>query len=233
MFMSGQERAGAADWLPRGASVDALRVAARGCQGCELHLAAPGSLSAPTQTVFSKGNPAARVVFVGEQPGDMEDRAGVPFVGPAGQLFDRAMAEAGINPKQCYVTNSVKHFRFVQDRPGGRRLHKTPDAAHIEACKPWLRAELAIVDPEVVVALGATAGRALLGPDFRVTRDRGRVMLWPPNGDGGVRSDPSRRRAVSLVATSHPSAVLRADNQETAFKELVADLLLVTRLLGQ
>jgi uracil-DNA glycosylase family protein len=232
MSMTGQERPGATAWVPRGASVDALRMAAKGCQGCELHLAAPGSLSAPTQTVFSKGNPAARVVFVGEQPGDMEDRAGVPFVGPAGQLFDRAMAEAGIDPKQCYVTNSVKHFRFLQDRPGGRRIHKTPETVHIEACKPWLRAELAIVDPEVIVALGATAGKALVGPEFRVTRDRGRVMLWPPSADGGVGSEPSRRRAVSLVATSHPSAVLRADNQDVAYKELVADLRLVARLLG-
>lgn len=232
MSMTGQNRPGPAAWLPRGASVDALRATARGCQGCELHLPAEGSLSGPTQTVFSKGNPAARVVFVGEQPGDMEDRAGVPFVGPAGQLFDRAMAEAGIDPKQCYVTNSVKHFRFIQDRPGGRRIHKTPEAVHIDACKPWLRAELAIVDPEVIVALGATAGRALVGPQFRVTRDRGQVMLWPPGGDGGVGGDPSRRRAVSLVATSHPSAVLRADNQEVAYKELVADLRLAARLLG-
>jgi DNA polymerase len=126
----------------------------------------------------------------------------------------------------------VKHFRFIQDRPGGRRIHKTPEAVHIDACKPWLRAELAIVDPEVIVALGATAGRALVGPQFRVTRDRGQVMLWPPGGDGGVGGDPSRRRAVSLVATSHPSAVLRADNQEVAYKELVADLRLAARLLG-
>ena len=216
--------------IPQGVPIDALRAAARACQGCELHAAQPGSLSAPTQTVFSKGNPAGRVVFVGEQPGDMEDRAGAPFVGPAGQLFDRAIAEAGIDPRQAYVTNSVKHFRFIQDRPGGRRIHKTPDAQHVEACRPWLRAELAIVDPEVIVALGATAGRALIGPQFRVTRDRGRVMLWPPSGE--TPADPSRRRAVSLVATSHPSAVLRADNQEVAYKELVDDLRLVARLLG-
>lgn len=218
--------------MPPGVSVDALRVAALACQGCELHLPAPGSLSGPTQTVFSKGNPAARVVFVGEQPGDMEDRAGLPFVGPAGQLFDRAMLEAGIDPRQAYVTNSVKHFRFLQDRPNGRRIHKTPEAVHIDACKPWLRAELSILDPEVIVALGATAGRALVGAQFRVTRDRGRVMLWPPNGDGGIGADPSRRRAVSLVATAHPSAVLRADNQEAAYAELVSDLRLVARLLG-
>jgi DNA polymerase len=218
--------------IPRGVSIDALRTASLACQGCELHRAQPGSLSGPTQTVFSKGNPAARVVFVGEQPGDMEDRAGLPFVGPAGQLFDRAMAEAGIDPRQAYVTNSVKHFRFLQDRPNGRRIHKTPDPAHIEACKPWLRAELAIVDPEVIVALGATAGRALVGPQFRVTRDRGKVLMWPPAGDAGFGTEPSRRRAVSLVATSHPSAVLRADNQETAYKEMVSDLQLVARLLA-
>ena len=218
--------------IPRGVSVDALRAASLSCEGCELSKPQPGSLSGPTQTVFSKGNPAARVVFVGEQPGDMEDRAGLPFVGPAGQLFDRAMAEAGIDPRQAYVTNSVKHFRFLQDRPGGRRIHKTPEAPHIEACKPWLRAELATVDPEVIVALGATAGRALLGPQFRVTRDRGRAMLWPPSGDAGFGADPSRRRSVSLVATAHPSAVLRADNQEAAYKELVSDLQLVARLLA-
>jgi DNA polymerase len=160
----------------------------------------------------------------------MEDRAGVPFVGPAGQLFDRAMAEAGIDPKQAYVTNSVKHFRFMQSSPNGRRIHKTPDPVHIDACKPWLRAELSIVDPEVIVALGATAGRALIGPQFRVTRDRGRVMTWPPSGE--TPSDPSRRRAVNLVATTHPSAVLRADNQESAYAELVSDLRLVARLLA-
>ena len=189
--------------IPRGVSIDALRTASLACQGCELHQAQPGSLSGPTQTVFSKGNPAARVVFVGEQPGDMEDRAGLPFVGPAGQLFDRAMAEAGIDPRQAYVTNSVKHFRFLQDRPNGRRIHKTPDATHIEACKPWLRAELTILDPEVIVALGATAGRALIGPQFRVTRERGKVLMWPPSGRrrvrartlrGGARCPWSRRR---------------------------------------
>ena len=231
MSESEPERPGAAAWVPRGASVDALRVAARDCEGCELYLPAPGSLSGPTQTVFSKGSAAARVVFVGEQPGDQEDRAGVPFVGPAGQLFDKAIAEAGIDPKQCYVTNAVKHFRFIQDRPGGRRIHKTPDAGHVEACKPWLRAELAIVDPEVIVALGATAGRALMGPKFRVTRDRGQVMPWPPNGDGGFGADPSRRRAVVLVATVHPSAVLRADNRDAAYKGFVEDLQVVARLL--
>jgi uracil-DNA glycosylase len=240
MTVSEQVRTGASTWVPGGSNIDALRAAALACQGCELHGAAPGSLSGPTQTVFSKGNPAARIVFVGEQPGDMEDRAGVPFVGPAGQLFDRAMLEAGIDPRQAYVTNSVKHFRFLQDRPGGRRIHKTPEAVHVDACKPWLRAELAIVDPEVIVALGATAGRALLGTQFRVTRDRGRVMLWPPNGDarpgpagsGYSGGDPSRRRAVNLVATAHPSAVLRADDKEAAYAELVADLRLAARLLA-
>jgi uracil-DNA glycosylase family protein len=202
--------AGAGRWVPAGGGVDELRSAARGCEGCELHGAA-------TQTVFSTGSPIARIAFVGEQPGDAEDRQGAPFVGPAGQLLDRALVEAGIDRADCYVTNAVKHFRF---RPTPkRRLHQTPAPEHIAACRPWLVAELAAVDPEVLVCLGATAGRALFGPEFRITRQRGILYPRPPRYD-----DPARVRAGWMLGTVHPSAVLRADDQEAAYAALVRDL---------
>jgi DNA polymerase len=177
-------------------------VAAADCQGCELYGPA-------TQTVFSAGSALARVVLVGEQPGDMEDRQGVPFVGPAGQLLDRALADAGIDRAQAYVTNAVKHFRFRET--GRRRLHQTPDLTHMTACRPWLDAELALVEPDVLVCLGATAAKALFGPDFRVTRQRG--QLFARAGSTGW-----------MLATYHPSAVLRADDRAAAFSALVADL---------
>jgi len=192
----------AAPWVPAGAGLGALRVAAADCQGCELHGPA-------TQTVFSAGSALARVVLVGEQPGDMEDRQGVPFVGPAGQLLDRALADAGIDRAQAYVTNAVKHFRFRET--GRRRLHQTPDLTHMTACRPWLDAELALVEPDVLVCLGATAAKALFGPDFRVTRQRG--QLFARAGSTGW-----------MMATYHPSAVLRADDRAAAFSALVADL---------
>nr|CAA9321164.1 MAG: Uracil-DNA glycosylase, putative family 6 [uncultured Nocardioidaceae bacterium] len=192
----------AAPWVPPGAGLDALRAAAADCQGCELHGPA-------TRTVFSAGSALARVVLVGEQPGDMEDRQGVPFVGPAGQLLDRALADAGIDRAQAYVTNAVKHFRFRET--GRRRLHQTPDLSHMTACRPWLDAELALVEPDVLVCLGATAAKALFGPGFRVTRQRG--QLFPRPGSTGW-----------MMATNHPSAVLRADDRAAAFAALVADL---------
>jgi DNA polymerase len=211
---------GAAAFVPRGAGLDQLRQAALGCQGCELH--GPAS-----QTVFSKGMPSARIVFVGEQPGDQEDRQGLPFVGPAGMLFDRALAEAGIERQDAYVTNSVKHFRFTQTGPTSRRIHKTPEMVHVNACKPWLLAELAILDPEVVVALGATAAKAVIGPDFRVMRDRGRLMPRT----SGREFEPGAHSMSFLLGTVHPSAVLRADDQDTAFAGLVADLKVVAGVL--
>ena len=141
-----------------------------------------------TQTVFGKGPADARVLFIGEQPGDVEDRKGEPFVGPAGKLLDRALAEAGIDRDQTYVTNAVKHFRFTQ--PGKRRLHQTPGPEHVAACKPWLDAELALVDPELVICLGATAAKAMFGPSFRITKQRGQLMPWEARPRSRGRGGP-------------------------------------------
>jgi DNA polymerase len=214
------ERPGAQQWVPTGAGVDQLREAAKGCHGCELYAGA-------TQTVFSSGSPTARVALVGEQPGDVEDRRGTPFVGPAGQLLDRALDDAGIDRSTVYVTNAVKHFRFRTDGPGRRRIHQTPDAVHIEACKPWLLAELGVVDPEVVVLLGATAGRALLGPSFRVTKERGRLIPRAGRAD-----EPAAVQSGWILATLHPSAVLRADDREAVYDGFVADLRIAAQALG-
>jgi uracil-DNA glycosylase family protein len=216
---------GAQHFIPPDADdLDALRAAATGCRGCELFEPA-------TQTVFGRGDAHARVVFVGEQPGDMEDRKGLPFVGPAGHLLRRAVDEAGIDPKHIYLTNAVKHFRY--ETRGKRRIHQTPDRVHIVACRPWLVAEFAQLDPEVVVVLGATAAKALLGPAFRVTQSRGVLMPWPDSAQrpqdftkvpidaaGKVASVPP----AQLVATIHPSAVLRADDRDKAYGGLVDDL---------
>jgi len=218
--MSDVERPGAQAWVPAGAGIDQLAAAARGCEGCELYKDA-------TQTVFSKGSPTARVIFVGEQPGDQEDRQGAPFVGPAGRLLDRALEEVGIAPTDSYVTNAVKHFRFERAASGGRRIHKTPDIVHIEACKPWLDAELAILDPEVLVILGATAGRALIGPSFRVTQMRGIPIPLPARDD-----EDAARKAGFMVPTVHPSAVLRADNPDQAYQAFVTDLRVAAELLS-
>jgi DNA polymerase len=214
------ERPGAQQWVPPGTDLAGLAAAAHTCQGCELYADA-------TQTVFGAGSPTARVVLVGEQPGDQEDRQGAPFVGPAGRLLDRALEEAGIDRSQAYITNAVKHFRFTRAAGGSRRLHKTPDQAHITACRPWLAAELAILDPEVVVCLGATAGRALLGPDFRVTKQRGLLLPRP-----AWESEDASRKAGYVVATVHPSAVLRADDREQAYAGLVADLGVAAKALA-
>jgi DNA polymerase len=164
------------------------------------------------------------VMLVGEQPGDQEDRAGRPFVGPAGKILDDALAEAGIERSAAYVTNAVKHFKFVPAQRGPRRIHKTPDATEIVACRPWLLAEMALVRPKVLVLLGATAGKALLGSTFTVSRHRGVPLDWPA-------SAPPEVAAIRLLATIHPSAVLRADNQDEAFTGLVRDLSLIPELL--
>jgi uracil-DNA glycosylase family protein len=216
------------DFIPAGATLDRLRAAARECTGCPLH-------EGTTQTVFSKGPITARLVFIGEQPGDIEDRRGEPFVGPAGQLLDRAVAAAGLDPGDVYTTNAVKHFKFTSRGAGQRRIHATPDAADVAACRPWLLAEFELLSPDVVVALGATAAKALFGPGFRVTRSRGVLMPWPScaerpedfghDGDDGVRS------GAFAMATLHPSAVLRADDQEVAFSGMVSDLLVATAAL--
>jgi DNA polymerase len=188
---------------PRSAALaDAVKRAAC-CEACPLFRHA-------TQTVFGEGPPRPKIMLVGEQPGDQEDRAGRPFVGPAGKLLDRALTEAGIDRGAVYVTNAVKHFKW---KPAGqRRLHQKPNAREIAACRPWLDAELAILRPDVVIALGATAAQTLMGAAFRVTRDHGRPfeVAW----------------AKRFVATLHPSAILRGPpaRRREAFAELVADL---------
>jgi uracil-DNA glycosylase len=194
----------AADFIPPRPTLAKLREAARGCRGCHLWMHA-------TQTVFGEGPRGAEVMLVGEQPGDLEDRAGHPFVGPAGKLLDSALVQAGIDRTKVYVTNSVKHFKFVPIERG-RRLHKKPNAAEVRACNPWLQEEIHLIRPRVVVALGATAAQALLGKQFRVTRDRGKP----------IPSD----LAEAIVATVHPSAVLRApdDRRDEAKREFIADL---------
>ncbi|WDZ87568.1 UdgX family uracil-DNA binding protein [Micromonospora cathayae] len=217
---------------PQADTLDQLRAAATGCRGCELYRDA-------SQTVFGRGDADARVVLVGEQPGDMEDQKGLPFVGPAGRLLRRAVDDAGLDPTQLYLTNAVKHFRF--ELRGKRRIHQTPDRVHITACRPWLVAEFARLRPEIVVVLGATAAKALLGPTFRVTRQRGELLPWPaaaqhpedfarvPVDSAGTVLDAPPAR---LLATIHPSAVLRADNQEIAYQGLVDDLTVAARALA-
>ena len=196
-------------YLPADRSLSSLAAAAETCRGCPLWEPA-------TQVVFGAGPADARLVVVGEQPGDQEDRAGEPFVGPAGRLLDGALVDAGIDRSTTYVTNAVKHFAF---RPQGkRRIHRTPDTWEVRACTPWLQEELAAVRPDVVVLLGATAGKAVFGSSFRVTKSRGILLPWPPSGD------EQRYGAGQVVATIHPSAVLRSDDREAARAGLVSDL---------
>jgi DNA polymerase len=200
----------AADFLPERVNLTALREAAAGCRGC--HLWQVG-----TQTVFGEGPAGAEAVFVGEQPGDVEDREGRPFVGPAGRLFDEALAEAGIDRSRTYVTNAVKHFKW-QAR-GKRRIHEKPNWSEMTACRPWLEAELSAVQPRVLVLLGATAAQTLLGRQFRVTQWRGEL----------VDSD----LAEFVVATVHPSSILRGEpsEREQNFRAFVKDLEVVAKLL--
>jgi DNA polymerase len=204
----------ATPYLPKRGGLPAHRRAAAGCQGCPLHENA-------TQTVFGKGAATARIVLVGEQPGDQEDKRGEPFVGPAGRLLDKALTEAGIDRDTTYVTNAVKHFKFTLAEGGKRRLHKAPDLRELTACRPWLLAELHLVRPDMVVALGATAGKALLGRSFRVTKDRGTLIPLPDEDEGQGRHEDVERY---VVATLHPSAVLRSDDREAAYAGLVSDL---------
>jgi uracil-DNA glycosylase family protein len=209
--MAGAQATGsAADFLPDRATLPALREAAAGCKGC--HLWQVG-----TQTVFGEGAKAAQVMFVGEQPGDQEDRAGKPFVGPAGRLLDEALVTAGIDRSTTYVTNAVKHFKW-QAR-GKRRIHQKPNWTEMTACRPWLEAELAVVKPRVLVLLGATAAQSLLGREFRVTQHRGEL----------VESD----LAEAVTATIHPSAILRGDpeQRERELAAFVDDLRFVASLL--
>jgi uracil-DNA glycosylase len=213
---SGDGRAGAgaisaADFLPDRKTLKTLTEAARGCQGCDLYRNA-------TQTVFGAGAAQAKVLLVGEQPGDQEDLAGEPFVGPAGRLLDDALAAAGIDRGEAYITNAVKHFKWTPR--GKRRLHAKPSSREIGACRPWLTAEIEVIRPEVIVCLGATAAQALLGRTFRVTKSRGQLL------------DGTDSRWV--LATYHPSAVLRAPDEKRRHEmrdELITDLAVVAKAL--
>jgi DNA polymerase len=210
---------------PAGVGLAELRSAAAGCRACELWEPA-------TQTVFGEGPETARVVLVGEQPGDQEDRSGEPFVGPAGKLLDRALGDAGIDRGDAYVTNAVKHFRFTVK--GKRRIHQTPGAEHMRACRPWLESEFEVLKPEVVVCLGATAAKALISPSFRITQDRGHLLPWTPPGVEVVEPADEDEDAPSqtwMLATTHPSAILRTPDEAraAAYDALVADLTVVAR----
>ncbi|HWT04799.1 MAG TPA: UdgX family uracil-DNA binding protein [Xanthomonadales bacterium] len=201
----------AADFLPQRPTLASLKKAAQSCRGCDLYKDA-------TQTVFGEGNRRAAAIFVGEQPGDREDREGHPFVGPAGQLLRDAMDAAGIAAEDVYITNAVKHFKYVVR--GKRRIHAKPKVIEVRACAPWLHNEIAVVKPRLVVALGATAAGALLGPAFRVTQRRGEVVALPPG--------------PPVVATVHPSSILRAPDDDTRRAETAAfidDLKTVARLI--
>jgi uracil-DNA glycosylase len=202
----------ATPFLPDRANLKALREAAAGCRGCHLWRGA-------SQTVFGEGKRDAKVMMIGEQPGDQEDRQGRPFVGPAGRELDRALEAVGIDRAEVYVTNVVKHFKF--EERGRRRIHQTPKRFEIDACEPWLREELRVVSPRAVVLLGATAAKAMMGSAFRLTRERGRPL----------ESD----LAPIVIATVHPSSILRAPDdksRDTARQEFTEDLRAVTRGLA-
>ena len=199
-------------FVPSGADLEQLKEAAAGCTACPLH-------ERGTQTVFGEGRPRAHVMLIGEQPGDQEDLKGRPFVGPAGQLLDWALEKAGIDRSQAYVTNVVKHFKWVPR--GKRRIHSKPSSMEIRACLPWLEAELEVVQPEAIVLLGATAAQALLGPTFRVTRERGTFL----------RSN----LAPHVMATVHPSSLLRIEDdaeRKDAIRQFVRELRQVAAVLA-
>jgi len=198
----------AAEYLPRALNLGALREAAAGCRACPLWRTA-------TQTVFGEGLERADLMLVGEQPGDREDREGRPFVGPAGRLLDDALEAAEIDRTRAYVTNVVKHFKW-QAR-GKRRIHQKPSWSELSACRPWLEAELRVVRPRALVLLGATAAQSLLGREFRVTRQRGELL------DSDL--------AELVLATVHPSAILRAEDRESEFQAFVRDLKVVAAAL--
>jgi DNA polymerase len=193
----------AAEFLPAHRTLAALQEAVQDCEGCDLYRHA-------TQAVAGEGPRGSRVVFVGEQPGDEEDKAGRPFVGPAGRLFDKALDEAGIDRAAVFVTNAVKHFKF--EERGKRRIHKKPSVGETNACRPWLEAELAVIRPEILVCLGATAAQSVFGSEYRVTRERGKFVRheW----------------ASQATSTVHPSAILRAPDELRGeeYRRFVADL---------
>src|ERR1051326_1726540 len=194
----------AADFTPAKKTLPVLREAAQHCKGCDLYRNA-------TQAVFGEGPRSSSIVFIGEQPGDMEDRQGHPFVGPAGKIFDRALTEAAIQRSNVYVTNAVKHFKF--EERGKRRIHKKPSASETRACRPWLEAEMGVIRPPVIVCMGATAAQSIFGPAYRLTKERGRFVqhVWAPYA----------------TSTIHPSAILRAGDDEQRhleYERFVADL---------
>jgi uracil-DNA glycosylase family protein len=198
--------------LDPGATLSDFRRAAANCKACDLWKAA-------TQTVFGEGETSAKYMFVGEQPGDIEDRKGRPFVGPAGRLLDEALAEAGIDRNDVYVTNVVKHFKWSPAERGKRRIHKKPKESEIDACRPWLDAELRTVKPKVLVCLGASAAQSLLGKSFRVSRQRGQVIESP--------------LAPRVIATVHPSSILRAADVQSRREQMTAfvhDLQIIAEL---
>jgi DNA polymerase len=199
------------DLIPPRPTLTSLKNAAAGCKACDLW-------EKGTQTVFGEGGRRSRVMFVGEQPGNEEDLTGKPFVGPAGRLFDSALEEADIDRKQTYVTNVVKHFKW--EPRGKRRIHKKPNATEMAACRPWLEAEIAVVKPDVIVALGATAAQSLIGPQFRVTKQRGEFI--------------ESALAPYVMATVHPSSILRAPDDETRqleYRRFVDDLKKLARVI--
>ena len=203
----------ATPFLPSRRTIDALRHAAQRCQGCDL-------FSRATRTVFGEGAAHPSIMLIGEQPGDKEDLAGHPFVGPAGIILDEALAAAGIDKSEIYVTNAVKHFNWAPDQRGKRRIHKKPRYSEIQACRPWLDAEISVTRPQIIICLGASAAQALLGKEFSVTRQRGRFVPSP--------------LAPRVMATVHPSSILRAqdDNSRREQKQaFIRDLAIAAREL--
>ena len=213
---------GAQDFVPDTLDLDDLSAAVCGCRGCDLYQYAD-------QAVFGVGSPDSQMMLVGEQPGDQEDRAGLPFVGPAGRLLDKALAAADIDRGRVYVTNAVKHFKFTSAERGKRRIHKTPSRTEVVACRPWLIAELTTVRPDVVVLMGATAAKSLMGNDFRLTHHRGEALRLPDD-------DPALKLDVdpAVTVTVHPSSVLRGppEDRDAAFDAFVEDLRFAGNLLG-
>ncbi|MGB6940816.1 MAG: UdgX family uracil-DNA binding protein [Bryobacteraceae bacterium] len=208
--MTRTESSTAAEYIPDHLTPRALREAVQKCRGCDLYAHA-------TQAVFGQGPNSAQIVFIGEQPGDEEDRQGHPFVGPSGKLLDRALAEAGIDRSLVYVTNAVKHFKF--EERGKRPLHKTPNGLEVRACRPWLEAEINLIQPQIIVCLGATAAQSIFGASYRLTKERGQFVRnsWAPH----------------VTSTVHPAAILRAPDEaqrHLEYEQFVADLKKVHRL---
>jgi uracil-DNA glycosylase len=211
--MEKKQKPSAAPWVPKTSSLHDLSEAAKSCEGCDLYLNA-------TQTVFGEGTSRARVVLVGEQPGDEEDRKGQPFVGPAGRLLNKALEEAGVDRSELYVTNAVKHFK--SEARGKRRIHKKPTGGEVSACRPWLEAEMAVLRPGLIVCLGGTAAKSLFGREVRVTVERGEFLRhdW----------------ASAALVTVHPSALLRItekEQKETEWRLFVRDLRLIGKWLAE